>query len=72
MTINRRTEAIIATLLISFGFWCVAQFIHAQEAKKRNYWMVECLVESAEMGEDVRDIHDKYTRLTYQTFENNG
>jgi hypothetical protein len=72
MTIPRRTEALLAVFLLTFGAWCLVQFHHAQEAKKRNYWMVNALVEAAEMGEDVREIHDRYTRLTVDTFENKG
>jgi hypothetical protein len=72
VSLSIRQQLAIVSALSAFGMWCLFQFHHAQEAKKRNYWMVECLVEAAQTGEEVSKIHDNYSRLTAKMFQNNG
>lgn len=53
---------------MTFFVWCLFQFREAQAAKKRNFWMVDALVECTLMGESTDNAHDLAAKKTKEAF----
>ena len=66
MTIHQ--ERVTAFILLTFFVWCLFQFHKAQEAKKRNAWMINALVESALMNQAASEAHEIAKAKTREVF----
>jgi hypothetical protein len=67
-----RGEILIVLLLLAWCGWCLDQHLKGREAMRKKIEVVDTLVDVALMNAEVTELHDQYSRLTHETFDNNG
>lgn len=67
-----RQQLLIVLILSTFGVWCGYQFISAQKAISRKLTLDTMEENAIDVVTGTEELHEKYTRLTVETFSNTG